>query len=497
MLQICLGLSYIFVIGWTCIGVPTVVLPREVSLFTKDAAAVMAGMSVCFCLAAMSAPLVGVLIDRSKSGHRWFKIANGVSTTIGGVLVWTAVHVRGTAGLPLLLSGTLLINMPMIALAGTLYLSLTGVFIARRPSAANAISAIAALFMLVGTSSCTSLVGFVLPIGSKPNEHGFYHVLIGVLLVGDLLLACVETNYELPKKTTPLADADVMVTVAEATDDSESDVSIQQPHAPPDEAMDGSSGEETLLEAMVPCMACCSRGGLYSALRVIRTMAVGREYRSFRLVAIAKMLFQAGTQLIGLNELYIIEDLLGYHDDKAQTVLGHLALANMLGCLIVAVPAGLVADRIGMVPCVLFATILIGSLLMVSPFLSSELGYSILLPFTGVAEQTYGVVDYALIVATMPSSMHINRDTGLFNAVGALGPLLGSTYNGWVLSMMAPASAEPGSGGESLRPAYSREAYMLCFCPLAVLVLLSSVLVCCARCEMVRARKEGRAVGVI
>ena len=28
MLQICLGLSYIFVIGWTCIGVPTVVLPR-------------------------------------------------------------------------------------------------------------------------------------------------------------------------------------------------------------------------------------------------------------------------------------------------------------------------------------------------------------------------------------------------------------------------------------------------------------------------------------
>ena len=41
MLQICLGLSYIFVIGWTCIGVPTVVLPREVSLFTKDAAAVI------------------------------------------------------------------------------------------------------------------------------------------------------------------------------------------------------------------------------------------------------------------------------------------------------------------------------------------------------------------------------------------------------------------------------------------------------------------------
>ena len=95
----------------------------------------------------------------------------------------------------------------------------------------KSLAMVAALFMLVGTSSCTSLVGFVLPIGSKPNEHGFYHVLIGVLLAGDLLLACVETNYELPKKTTPLADADVMVTVAEATDDSESDVSIQQPHA--------------------------------------------------------------------------------------------------------------------------------------------------------------------------------------------------------------------------------------------------------------------------
>ena len=52
LLQICGSLSYIFVIGFTCLGVPTVVVPRELSLFTKDAAVVMAALSVVFCIGA-------------------------------------------------------------------------------------------------------------------------------------------------------------------------------------------------------------------------------------------------------------------------------------------------------------------------------------------------------------------------------------------------------------------------------------------------------------
>ena len=167
-----------------------------------------------------------------------------------------------------------------------------------------------------------------------------------------------------------------------------------------------------------------------------------------------------------------VEDLLHYHDDKAQTILGHLALTNLGGCLLVALPAGVIADRLGMIPCVTFATLLQGSILLSIPFVTSELGYNLMLPFSGnkgtrschtrsgrirrsspeathtrehapptlshpharplscsgVAEQVYGVVDYALIVAAMPHADSLARDTGIFNAIGAVGPLLASTY---------------------------------------------------------------------
>ena len=109
--RIVLTLSYLFVIGFVMLGVPAVVLPVELSLFTADAAAVSSALTACYSTAVMVQPLVGVTIDRSRS-HRPYKLITGVSSTLGVALLTVAVHVRGAYGLPGVVIGMLLIVMP-------------------------------------------------------------------------------------------------------------------------------------------------------------------------------------------------------------------------------------------------------------------------------------------------------------------------------------------------------------------------------------------------
>ena len=89
LLRICASLAYINVIGFTALGIPLVVIPREVSLFTADAAAIVAGLNICNCVAAMLAPFVGVWIDRTRN-HWPHKIIAGGCATIGVALMIVA-----------------------------------------------------------------------------------------------------------------------------------------------------------------------------------------------------------------------------------------------------------------------------------------------------------------------------------------------------------------------------------------------------------------------
>jgi len=123
-----------------------------------------------------------------------------------------------------------------------------------------------------------------------------------------------------------------------------------------------------------------------------------------------------------MDGLYLVEDLFHYHGAQAQAVLSQIALASTAGCLAIAFPAGMLADRFGMIPCVVAATCLMGAVMIATPFLPNSTYAQALLPLSGVAQQLYGVVDFALVVATMPDPARRARDAGTFNAAGAAGP---------------------------------------------------------------------------
>jgi hypothetical protein len=193
----------------------------------------------------------------------------------------------------------------------------------------------------------------------------------------------------------------------------------------------------------------------------------------------------AGAQLLGMDALYLTEDLYDVHGAQAQAVLMRISIASALGSLLVALPAGLLADTVGKIPCVVFATLTLGGVLLAMPYLPSTDAAEKFVPLNGVAQQLYGVVDFALVVLAMPDRRRLARDTGTFNAAGALGPFVISTYNGLVLAAFG-GTVDPDS--PSLRPTYSRAAYVAVYAPTAALVMLSSVLICCASYSIAQQR---------
>ena len=423
LLRIAFALSYDLIIGLVIFAVPSIVVPRELSLFTEDAAAILAAIQIVNAIAGVCAPIVGYSIDRlgSNAPH---KILSAISMTAGGALATLAVHLRNDYSLAMYVTGVLMLTVPAVAVVGMCISGITAAFVAARPARASTISGMAAAYILVGSSVGIWVVGTYLPVG--PKEHGFYYVLLGTLLVGNVLLALGDTAHK--PVSTPL------------------------------------------LHETQPATR-------HSVCGVLYEYVWGHDYRAFRLIVLAKVAFMAGQLLPSYDGLYIVEDLFGHHGADAQQVLARIGLASTAGGLIVAMPAGFIADRFGMVPCVVGSTVLLSGVLFATPFLPNATYAQALLPITGVAQQLYGVVDFALVVATLPDPTRRARDVGTFNAAGALGPLLVSAFNGAVLSAMGGA---PPAGSGSKRPTYPREAYLMVYAPTAALVLVSSVLVCAA-----------------
>ena len=85
-----------------------------------------------------------------------------------------------------------MLTVPAVAVVGMCISGITAAFVAARPARASTISGMAAAYILVGSSVGIWVVGTYLPVG--PKEHGFYYVLLGTLLVGNVLLALGDSS---------------------------------------------------------------------------------------------------------------------------------------------------------------------------------------------------------------------------------------------------------------------------------------------------------------
>jgi MFS family permease len=516
LLFIAAVLSFDLIVGFTIFSLPSIVIPRELALMTPDAAQYLSGITAAFTAAGMLCPLVGHTVDALGSNMP-HKVFSAVMMTAGGALATVAVHMRdaepdpithpsppppppalppGTPAMPspplpplppsfppspsgdalplaMYVVGMLMILVPAIAVAGTVYSSITGAFIHLRPANASTISGIAAMYILVGGTAGTYVVGRLFPIGR--HEHHFYYLLMSVLVVGDLMMLCFDTN---PPKTPP---KDPLASCADGC----ADTCATQP-APPSTT---TTNNEPLL---VPAEVRTSRAGqlLQGAKSSMYAYVFGREYRAFRLVVIAQMCFRASAQIGNIDGFYLCEDLFHHQGTSGQLLLGRIALASSVGSLVIALPAGMLADRFGMIPCVVASTVLMGAITAATPFLPDATWGQLILPFNGVAQQLYGVVDFALCVATMPDPSRRARDVGMFNAAGALGPFLISNFNAAVFTAVG-GTHTPGS--DSQRPTYPQRAYIYIYVPVAILVTLSSFLVCCAASGVQKERRERKA----
>ena len=102
---------------------------------------------------------------------------------------------------------------------------------------------------------------------------------------------------------------------------------------------------------------------------VLHAYLLGHEYRGFRRVVAARMIFQGGCTLVGLDALYMVEDLFGVRDAPAQALLARIAITSIAGALLVAMPAGAIADRVGVVPCVVVSTVMLSGVLISASWL--------------------------------------------------------------------------------------------------------------------------------
>jgi MFS family permease len=425
--SIWLPLSYELVIGYVAslAGGP---MARTLELMTSEAVMYQSLFGALTSVAACSSPFFGWTIDYMGTA-RPHKVISCVLMTIGAFMICFGVRMDPSIALPMYFGGLSLVCVPMFALMGTVFANLTASYAARVPSHAAVISAFPSFLLLVGMSISGILQGFVTPIGA--GSYHFYDVLAGFIVLGDILLLCVDTSHQSVKPT---------------------------------EAMYQPTADEEATAAPKKCD------------NVLRAYLCDPAYLPFRLLVVARMIFQGGTGMFGYNGLYFIEDVFSQDGDTAQLITGRIGVATTIAVCLVFFPASILADKMGKATMMVAATLILAALLIALPFAPNVMLVEIIGPLYGVDGQLYGVVDFALIVLALPNPATQARDVGTATGAASLGGLLFSALNGAVLSSVGGAPRnETVSGSDHLRPTYSRHDFALVLWPAGLLVAASAI----------------------
>ena len=99
LMRVAAALSYNLILGLVSVAVPSIVLPRELSLLTSDAATFNSAFTALGAVCGMLTPIVGHSIDRygTNTPH---KIASAACMTVGALLavVQQPVSIHGPLG---------------------------------------------------------------------------------------------------------------------------------------------------------------------------------------------------------------------------------------------------------------------------------------------------------------------------------------------------------------------------------------------------------------
>lgn len=148
-----------------------------------------------------------------------------------------------------------------------------------------------------------------------------------------------------------------------------------------------------------------------------------RKHRVFIWWLVNRFLFWTGFVILGTFLLFFVIDVIGLAEADAQRYLARLSLVLGGAILIVAIPAGRLADRIGRRPLVIAACALaaVGTGLIV--FLRDLNGLAVAAALIGLGSGIYNSANFALLTDIVPAR-EAGRFLGLSNMAGAGGGAL-------------------------------------------------------------------------
>ncbi len=174
-----------------------------------------------------------------------------------------------------------------------------------------------------------------------------------------------------------------------------------------------------------------------------------KKEKAFRWWFINRGLFWAGFTILGTFLLFYIIDVIGLAEADAQRYLARLSLVLGGSILLVSIPAGKLADRIGRKPMVIWACALtaVGSVLIV--FLRDLTALSIAGAFIGFGAGIYISANFALLTEIVPRN-EAGRYLGISNIASAGGGALARLLGGLIIDPLNALTNTQDAGYLSL-----------------------------------------------
>ncbi len=462
MCSIAFVLVYGLVIGIVQNGLIAIAVPRDISFYLPNHAALANGLLIgAGCVTHLLGPIIGDLSD--KFGRRRVIHVGAGIVTAGVCGLAVAVYIRSLTGFVFYCLSYLVTQTGYVVVL-TGFQTLVADFGAAIPSKLGAISGLWGLYQLLGSLLSYVIAGVVFPVTDK--AHGFYLFMLGLVLCSNIALARIPTR--LTSLRTAIGSADALQFSSRG--------SLNNPVAGADrkelgeeqERLGGEAAEEQDLDGV----------GLASCGGAVTTWWQHDRYYGFRAVILARFLYFYFVGVFGAYALYFLQDCTDATNATAAYTL--IAVFSMAGSLLAVWPAGKLSDYSGPLSCSVFGSLLIGILMSVISFFDKILIFLIIIPVYGIAQQFYNVGDLALVCAALPFGKQSSRDIGLWGVVQNLGQAIGAAISGVTLTYVGK-TGDTTHANDADRAKYSRSGYTAIFLPAAGICVLSAAVLCSRR----------------
>ena len=132
-------------------------------------------------------------------------------------------------------------------------------------------------------------------------------------------------------------------------------------------------------------------------------------------VVLARTLFYFASGIFQSTSLYFVENHIKHKGMKGINVAGFAAVTAIIIAIVLAVPVGHIAKRVGAVPTVVVSSFLMAGLMCPYGFIETISELMMLSVAFGTALVCFCIADITLIVQTLPDQSMSGQDIGLWN----------------------------------------------------------------------------------